>query len=370
MALAVFLTSDLHLGMKFAGFPGAQRALVEARFTCLERIVAAANEAGSDLLVVAGDLFESVTAARRDVHRAAEALGGFRGRLAAVLPGNHDYIAPDDELWPRFRDAAGDTVLLLEQPRPYLLAHYDLDACLYPGPCTAKHSAANAVEWVAAAAKDTAVRHHVGIAHGSLEGFSPDMDGRYYPMRPKELLALRVPLWLLGHTHVRFPATPGARDAIFCAGAPEPDGFDCAHEGSAWDLRIDDQGAVSARAVRTGLHRFVDERREVRGAADLALMERYAAAPEAATTLLRLRLVGRAPREVVSEIGGVRGRLAAALLHLDLRTDELREEITREAIDREYPAGSFPHALLSRLIQEGDLEALEIAHDFLQEMRA
>ncbi len=50
--------------------------------------------------------------------------------------------------------------------------------------------------------------------------------------------------------------------------------------------------------------------------------------------------------------------------------DELREEITRETIDREYPAGSFPHELLDRLDHDGDGEALEMAHELLQEMRA
>ena len=69
MALRLFLTSDLHLGMKFAGYPDAARAaLVEARFTCLDRIVGAANEARADLLVIAGDLFETVNVARREEH--------------------------------------------------------------------------------------------------------------------------------------------------------------------------------------------------------------------------------------------------------------------------------------------------------------
>ncbi len=94
MSIRVFLTSDLHLGMKFAGYPEAVRAaLMEARFSCLDRVVAAANETRSDLLVVAGDLFETVSVARRDVQRAAKSLAAFRGRLAAVMPGNHDYIS-------------------------------------------------------------------------------------------------------------------------------------------------------------------------------------------------------------------------------------------------------------------------------------
>jgi DNA repair protein SbcD/Mre11 len=384
MALRLFLTSDLHLGMKFAGYPDAPRAaLVEARFTCLDRVVAAANEARADLLVIAGDLFETVNVARRDVARAAKSISGFRGKLTAVLPGNHDYIAADDELWRRFRDSAGDSVLLLDQQRPYPLLHYDLDACLYPGPCTAKHSATNAIGWVREAVREDArapggeraaagdaARHRIGVAHGSLEGFSPDMDQRYYPMRPQELIETGVRIWLLGHTHLPFPRTAGARDTIFCAGTPEPDGFDCTHEGYAWVLEVADDGGLKTRAVQTGLLRFVDETREIRTAAELERTERDHAGDESRNTLLKLHLSGRAPREVLSAVEAVRARMASSLLHLDLRAEELREEITPDAIDHEYPAGSFPHSLLTSLFHDDDLEALRISHELLGEMRS
>lgn len=368
--MRIFLTSDLHLGMKFAGYPEVQATLAEARFLCLERIVAAANEAHSDLMVVAGDLFEKVTMARRDVQRAAEMLRGFQGGLVAVMPGNHDYVAPDDELWPRFRDGCGDSILVLDEPRPYPLAHYDLDACLYPGPCTAKHSDANAIGWVRASRKDPGVRHHVGIAHGSLEGFSPDMEGRYYPMRSEELLDAGMHLWLLGHTHVRFPAKPGDRDMIFCAGTPEPDGFDCAHEGFVWSLELDDANAVSARAIRMGSLRFMDTRVQIKQPGDLEQLERALGIEEGKGTILRLRLAGRIPREAFASIPAMRARMAEKLLHFDLRAEELREEITPEAIDREYPAGSFPHTLLSFLAEKGDQEALSAASELLLEIRS
>ena len=370
MSLDIFLASDLHLGMKFAGYPGAQGALVEARFTALRNVVTAANEAGSDLLVIAGDLFERVGVAVRDIARAAEALRGFQGRLVAVLPGNHDYHSPGDTLWPKFRESCGDAVMLLDQPRPYPLRHYDLEACLYPGPCGARHSATHAVGWVRAAVKDGSLRHHIGVAHGSLEGFSPDIDERYYPMRASELLEAGVHLWLLGHTHERYPERPGARDRIFYAGTPEPDGFDCRHEGGAWHLRLDDDGAVSARAVRTGSLRFVEERVEVRSAEDLERVERRYGGDEARSVLLRLLLEGRVPRDLIAGTGALGTRMARKLLHLELHADGLREEITREAIDREYPAGSFPHLLLMRLSESGDQDAMEAAHSLLQRLRS
>ena len=367
--MRILLCSDLHLGMKFAGYPDAQERLVEARFACLTRIVAAANDSRCDLLVIAGDLFERVAVSRRDIQRAAAALRGFQGRLAAVMPGNHDYIAPDDELWPRFADACGDSALVLDQPRPYSLGHFDLDACLYPGPCTAKHSDVNAIAWVRAASRDPAVRHRIGIAHGSVEGFSPDMEGRYFPMSMRELTEAGMHLWLLGHTHVRFPAAPGARDTVFCAGTPEPDGFDCRHEGSVLVVELDENNAVSVRTIRTGAFRFREETIDIRQASDLSRAAILAEDPEAASSVMRLRLKGSVPRDVIASLGDMRARMARSFLHLDLRSDELREEITRDTIDRSYPVGSIPHSLLLRLAERGDQEALEAARELLSEMR-
>lgn len=417
MSLAVFLTSDLHLGMKFASLPEVQAELAEARFSCLKRMVLIANEKRADVFAVAGDLFESVSVAKRDVERAARMLSEFQGKLVAVLPGNHDYLSAEDTLWKRFKEAGGDSVLLLEEKRPYPLEHYGVDACLFPGPCVSKHSKSNAVGWVGAAVKEiaggkdgaaakgqpssaksraagkapeaasgsTGGRHHIGIAHGSLEGFSPDFNGDYYPMRSTELLSSGLDLWLLGHTHLRYPAKPGSHDRIFFAGTPEPDGFDCSHEGFAWLLELEEGGAVSAREIRTGAYRFAREEVEIGGAADLAaFVRRYAISgsahgasgtrgatekASASNVLLKAVLQGRLPPEEFPELERARARLAEKLMYLDWDSSGVRELITPDTIDREFPQGSFPHGLLSGLVKAGDAEALELAYELLQEAR-
>ncbi len=108
----------------------------------------------------------------------------------------------------------------------------------------------------------------------------------------------------------------------------------------------------------------------MKDAADLTALEQAPAGRAGAPdkTLLRLHVIGRVTRDVLSCIGPLRARMAERLMHLELHTEDLRETITREAIDREYPVGSFPHALLSQLAEEGEQEALQIAHELLQEL--
>jgi DNA repair exonuclease SbcCD nuclease subunit len=361
----LFLTSDLHIGMKFAEYPAAQATLVEERFLCLERMVREATERRCDLFVVAGDLFHRVTMSRREVLRAAETLRGFGGRCVAVLPGNHDFLSPDDELWPRFREASGDSALFLGEPRPYSLRAHDIDACLYPGPCLSIHSSTSAVTWVRGVERDHSIRHHIGVAHGSLEGVSPDFTESYFPMKASELLSCDMDAWLLGHTHLRYPDPPSRGDRIFFPGTPTPDGFDCAHGGTAWLLEVAEDRSVAAEPIATGAARFLEEWAVVTGAGDLERLEERSRALESARTLLKLHLSGRVPREIISAIGELRAHMAPSFLHLDLRTEELREEITRQTIDHEFPEGSFPHILLTRL--QDDPDALQIAYELLRE---
>jgi DNA repair exonuclease SbcCD nuclease subunit len=366
--LNILATSDLHLGMKFAGLPDVQAELAEARFACLGRLVAAANERRADLLLVAGDLFHRVTVAKRDVLRAAQVLRAFEGRLAAVLPGNHDHLSPgQDPLWPMFREACGDRVLVLDESRPYPLAHYDLDACLYPGPCRMVHSPTNAIGWVRSTGRDAGSRHHMGVAHGSLAGVSPDLDQSYYPMREAELAGAGLDLWVLGHTHLRYPERPGRASRVFFPGTPEPDGYDCAHAGTAWLLRLDGDD-VAAEPLETGTHRFVHEELASAASADLAALVSRHAGPEAARKVLKVRLSGRIAREDRPALAETERELRARVLHLDWADDGLRERIDRGAIDAEYAAGSFPHRLLSSLLD--DPEALEIAHETLEGTRS
>jgi len=140
MSLKIFHTSDIHLGMKFAGYPEVQSELSEARFKTLENLVNLANSEKCDLFIIAGDLFDRVSVAKRDILRASQILQDFQGQLVVVLPGNHDFISGDKiDLWSHFKDSAPINVLILSEKRIYPLKHYDLDIHVYAAPCNAKH---------------------------------------------------------------------------------------------------------------------------------------------------------------------------------------------------------------------------------------
>ena len=174
MKIRILHTADLHLGMKFATrdySPIVQERLSEARFETFGTLTEKANKQAIDLFVIAGDLFNGTKISRKDIIRAANILKTFEGRLALILPGNHDYVQKvDDPLWPVFQEMAPENVLFLDQAKAYDLRRYDLDVTVYAGPCTSKHSSVNAIGWILNSRKDIETKFGIGIAHGSLLG--------------------------------------------------------------------------------------------------------------------------------------------------------------------------------------------------------
>lgn len=370
--MKILHTSDLHLGMKFATYDGAVReALVEARFACLSRLVKVANEAKCDLFVVAGDLFDRVDVARRDIIRAARTLGEFQGQVVAVLPGNHDHIAPDGSgVWPVFRENGGDNLQILERQEPVDLACHNLPVVLYPGPCTSKHSKENAIGWVRGVTLRHDVPHHIGVAHGSVEGISPDFAKDYHPMTPAELRGAPVRLWLLGHTHVRYPQVPGNDERIFFAGTPEPDGFDCDHAGTAWMHELGGNGEVRSTPLTTGEHVFRHDDVRLAGQGDLDSLARRYATPGSGKHLVKVRLSGRLPGEALARLTEMQQVVEKQVFWLKWDASGVTRQITAADIDAGFTTGSFPHRLLKKLAEkEEDVGALQEAHGIIQEVR-
>lgn len=374
MTLRILHTADLHLGMKFTGRypPGVRERLVKARFETLGTLVETANAAGADLFVIAGDLFHDQNVARRDIRVTAETLERFTGRLILVLPGNHDFLQEGENLlWDRLQETAGDKVLLLSEPRPYPLADYDLPVIIYPGPCTAKHSTANAIGWIRSGARDPD-NWHIGVAHGSLEGVSPDFQGDYYPMTNEDLRRSGLDLWLMGHTHIRVPdADQGRESRVLFPATPEPDGFDCRHPGHAWLIELNEERSLLYRSLVTGHHRFSVQDVNVSSEEDLeSLRARFRQfSPE--RDLVKLALKGRLPGELFNQQRTLLGELKQTVLHLEPDFTELFRRITSEDVDREFTEGSFPHRLLTGLVLAGgDPRALQLAYDLIQEIRS
>ena len=148
--------ADLHLDSAFAGLSDREAALCrEESRTTVRRLVDWGNDHGADVMLLAGDLFDSDRLYSQTAQTLALALGRFRGKIF-LAPGNHDFYAPgssyDTVAWP-------ENVHIFTQPR--------LETMEWPEKNLVLHGAAFT---------------HGEQADGFLTGFTAPADGKCHLM--------------------------------------------------------------------------------------------------------------------------------------------------------------------------------------------
>ena len=392
MEITLFAASDFHLGMTFSSYGPLGADLERARLETLEGCVETANREECRLFVIGGDLFKKQNFPAALVDESAGILTGFAGECVCVLPGNHDYLSgKGSALWERFARAGDERILVLAEEKPYDLSSFGLNIVFYPGPCDARTSTDNRIGWIAgrtdegsdpvtAASGADAAGHEppwrIGIAHGSVEGLSPDTAGRYFPMTLKELKGAGLDMWIVGHTHLKHPLQGGflGEGGLLVPGTPEPDGFDCTHAGSAWlvSLSADDgKRSIGIEPKTVGTYRFYDETAEIRGEDDIGELEARLLAGEVNpdTSFLRIDFEGALAKDRFPLMEELKNRLEAAYAYVKLDESRLSEIITPGDIEDEFTRGSFPHRLLTQLAEEEDPRALQCAYELLRKVR-
>jgi len=372
MTIKIFHTADLHLGMRFVGYPEIQDKLINCRYETLENMVKIANKQECDLFVISGDLFDRVTMKANEIYRAVKTLNEFNGELIIVLPGNHDFYTKDSKLWDEFSKHAGDRLMVLKESGVYDLNHYHLNMKIYACPCNSKYSAENMISKLDLNATETDDVIKIGLAHGSLEGVSPDFEKTYYPMTRKELESIRLDFWLLGHTHLTWPVNPDKKSRILIPGTPEPDGFDCKHAGNAFIITIESPLEIKIQKVGTGKYQFIIKEIFLHDEHSIDRMKDEYAQKKYQSAILRLILKGRLKKEDLEKAEEAIKVISKNVLLLQTNKDELNEEITPELINSEFTQDSFPHQLLLSLLEEEEdlsARAVQKAYDIIREIR-
>lgn len=363
--LKIFHTGDIHLGMRFNSYnENVRKELVEARFQTLETMINKSNDLSADIFVVAGDLFNTVTVAKRDVERTVQILERFGGNCVLVLPGNHDYDNGSTDLWKTFNSNPSEKIIFINEERPYYLDEYDIDAIIYPAPCHNKHSSENSLGWIKGIDEWEGGKYHIGIAHGALEGLSADLEGNYYYMTKNELEDIPVDLWLLGHTHIQYPPADEVRNnRIYNAGTPEPDGLNYRDVGSAWFIEVEGEDILASK-IQTGEYRFIDKDYHIESDDDLDKLKDLALEDDPDRKVLRLNLKGNLTEASFSNLNEFYSDLDRQVFALIIEDEGLGIKVDDEVIDREFTRGSFPYEFLNSLKE--DEEALQLAYELIR----
>lgn len=283
----VLHTADWQLGMsrRFLGNDARPR-FQQARIDAVRTLGRIAAERACDLMVVAGDVFESNQVDRGTVLRALDAMGAAPCPVF-LLPANHDPLDGGTIYRNDWFRARPPNVVVIENAEPIEVR---------PGlevvgmPWSSKRPLDDLVEaGLARLPKARGIR--IALAHGAIDRFAPD---RADPARISTEAALRaladgrIHYLALGDRH----STTEVEPRIWYSGSPEATDYDEVESGQA--LIVELEGAeCRVERVRTGRWRFHRIDAEILGAGEIAaLARRLEAVEDKECAVVKLSLKG------------------------------------------------------------------------------
>ncbi|TMI89849.1 MAG: DNA repair exonuclease [Bacillati bacterium ANGP1] len=362
MSIRLLHTSDVHLGATFKVLGERGREQHRQVRETFARVAGLAIEERVDAVLIAGDLFDSVAAARVQAPFAAEQLGrlGEAGIPVVLIAGNHDPLGEGSaSVWADLTARCPHLSVL--GPALETRAFPELDLTVVGRSVADRLSAESPLTGLPVPRR---THFLVALAHGSVQ--RPDLPARFGLITPEEIAASGVDYLALGDWHSTRDVSSGGVRAWY-SGAPEMIGLDEPDCGSVCLVTLGAPGDIEVvrRPVgrRRGRHITLDlagsggaegVARAIRGHADASL----------ALVVTLGGLVGLADRVNVERL---REDLGPEFFRLEIRDES---HLRLDAVDPSlYPEGTvlggFVRAMQEQIAgREG--EARAIAEDALQ----
>jgi exonuclease SbcD len=336
--------ADVHLGARHDDLGPAASAQRERQFAAFNRAVELAISEKVDLVLIAGDLFDSNAQPRRSVERAAAELGRLAQRSipVVVIPGTHDCYEPSSiyrvfDLPALAGSKPGSqmvTVLTDSQPR---VDFPQLDITVHGMVSPTKRAAHSPLANFSAVRKSDLeegangsrtppkpMAWQVGMIHGSL-AVPGKFDQDDVMFTEAEVAASGLHYLALGHWH-SFREGRAGHTVWAYSGAPEPVAVD--QDGAGQVLLVDlvdrdNRATVTVQPRPVGKTKF--EKLELDAAtltsqADLERMLRERADPD---RVLDVRLVGMKAEQLDLNVDELERQLHSAFLRLRVRDSSI-----------------------------------------------
>ncbi len=361
MSVRLLHTSDVHLGATFKVLGERGRDQHRQLRDTFARVITLALEERVDAVLIAGDLFDSVPAARVQLPFAAEQFARLgEARIpACVIAGNHDPLGEGSaSLWRDLQARCPD--LAVFGPRLEARTFPERDLTVVGRSVTGELSAESPLLGLPVSRR---TRHLVGLAHGSVQ--RPDLPARFGLITPEEIGASGVDYLALGDWHSARDLSSGGVAAWY-SGSPEMIDVDQMDSGSVClvTLRAPGDLEVARRQVgRRHAGRLALDLATAGGPEGVVREIRARADPDAA---LLITLAGLARLGDRVNVERIREELASEFFRLEIRDES---HLRTEAIEpSQYPEntviGRFVRQLYEQIAsRDGDARA--IAEDAL-----
>lgn len=170
-----------------------------------------------DLMIIAGDLFDTPFPSLETVSEVKRKLSQIPGTIVAICSGNHDFACENSVY--RKHSFPENTVLFLSEAEKIVFPEKNL--CLYGAGFCEKHLAASLMENIKA---DDESLINIGILHGDL--VSDLGESVYNPVTSAQIERSRLDYLALGHIHKHTDILKSGSTFYAYSGSPQSIGFD------------------------------------------------------------------------------------------------------------------------------------------------
>ena len=229
--MRILHTSDVQLDAPFHFLSDKGQQYRQQLRDTFRRIVDMATEAGFDLLLITGDLFNDNRPHQDTIDFVVSQLSRLDTPVC-ILPGNHDCY--DDTSVYRKARFPDNVVIFTEQPTSREFAK--LGVTVYGNAILSKQSRLSPLRDLI---RTGTTRWHVALAHGNL--VRPDIVDPPRPIRPEEISASGMDYVAMGDWHAFANCSQGGVKAFY-SGAPEPTALDQKGAGYVACIEIDENG--------------------------------------------------------------------------------------------------------------------------------
>lgn len=323
--LRLLHTADVHLGARHADLGDRASAQRERQFAAFVATIDLAIAEKVDLVLIAGDLFDSNVQPRRSVERAASQLQRLvEARIRTVVsPGTHDVF--DRASIYRAYDLAAlagavgsDLVTVMDPDHPEV--HLKALDMIVHGRCFATKRAPQSPLKGLDVSKDDRAAWHVGLLHAAL-AIEGRTDADEVVVTTDEIAATHLDYLALGHWHSTSKGKAGKTTYAY-SGAPEPVALDQDRAGNVLLVALDaPDGRKRVTVEERKVGRTTFERLQLDAAtvgSQPALVARLAerANPD---LVLDVELIGVRPDELDLHVEEVESQLADRFMKIRVR---------------------------------------------------
>ena len=325
--LRIIHTADVHLGARHDDLGEQAAAQRERQFAAFKATIDLALAEKVDLVLVAGDLFDSNVQPRRSVERVAAELKRLAdARIRSVIiPGTHDVydrasiyraydlaemagVGPDDEM-----------VTVLDPDHPWVHLR-GIDAIVHGRVFATKRAPHSPLQGLPAKDVPANVTWQVGMVHGSL-AIPGRTDRDEVVITTEEIAASGLDYLALGHWHSTQTGKAGTVTYAY-SGAPEAVALDQDRAGKVLLVELDEHAGnrtITVDERQVGRTRF--EKTEIDAAtvaAQPALIELLAARADP-DLVLDVRLIGVRRDDLDLDLDEMEMALARSFLKVRVR---------------------------------------------------